>query len=272
MPTKIPKTLDEYFQWANTTLRSDFTDAKNRRVYEANLDNCYNAISEHRFFKGLQSELEKWAAEYTSITQSILLMEKDPPKLIKKPYSSSVDKSFRINVLWNDMFPESPKNGWVTAENLYYYFNDLIRCCIVCKFIDGPRFVTDKLMKYAKERGLERRHYSQGRDEGYYAHHYYVKFPVRLFDRNWQEMDSAFEVEIQVTTQLQDVLRSLTHDFYEKSRLSPDEDSSKWKWDFTSNRFRVGYLSHTLHLLESIILESRNKVAAQSSSGAPKKE
>ena len=27
------------------------------------------------------------------------------------------------------------------------------------------------------------------------------------------------EVEIQVTTQLQDVSRNLTHDFYEKSRL-----------------------------------------------------
>jgi ppGpp synthetase/RelA/SpoT-type nucleotidyltranferase len=189
-------------------------------------------------------------------------MEKTNPILLQKPYASAVDKSFRVNVLWNENFPEPPKKGWVTTDNLHYYFNDTIRCCVVCKFIDGPRFVTDKLMLYAKNIGLERRRYSQERDDGYYAYHYYVKFPVKTVDRNWQEVESDIEVEIQITTQLQDILRSLTHNFYQANRLTPDDDSSKWKWDFKSNRFRVSYLSHTLHLLESIILESRNAVTS----------
>ena len=59
---------------------------------------------------------------------------------------------------------------------------------------------------------------------------------------------------------MQEVLKDLTHKFYEKQRVSIDKDKSKWKWDFSSSRFKVGYLSHTLHLLESIILESREKV------------
>jgi hypothetical protein len=69
-------------------------------------------------------------------------------------------------------------------------------------------------------------------------------------------------VEIQITTQLQDVLRSLTHHLYEGQRLQ-SEESGKWKWDFASNRFRVGYLSHALHLIESIILDSRDRVLSE---------
>jgi hypothetical protein len=40
----------------------------------------------------------------------------------------------------------------------------------------------------------------------------------------------------------------------------PNPDRGKWKWEFESSRFKVGYLSHTLHLLESVILEARNNV------------
>ena len=258
----VPKTLDEYIVWAAENIGSDFADSKSKRFYEVNLSNFFNSISEHAFFRGLNIELEKAETEYRSATNSELLMEKSTPRLLQKPYSSAVDKSFRVNVLWNTSFPEQPKRGWVTTDNLPFYFNDTIRCCIVCKFIDGPRFVTDRLMTYAKSLGLDRRRYSQERDDGYYAHHYYVRFPVKTVDKNWRENETDIEVEVQVTTQLQDVLRSLTHTFYQANRLTPDEDSSKWKWDFASNRFRVGYLSHTLHLLESIILQSRNEVAS----------
>ena len=118
-------------------------------------------------------------------------------------------------------------------------------------------------MDYAGELDLERRRYSQERDDGYYAYHYYVKFRVRIVDKSWHESESSMEAEIQATTQLQEVLRVLTHKFYEGNRIIFGEDSSKWKWDFTSNRFRVGYLSHTLHLLESIILEARDTLLAE---------
>lgn len=263
--TKSPKTLAEYFAWAVNTLGTDFMEDKNKRVYEVNINNYFNTISNHDFFKGLQPELEKWDAEYHRTTTTHLLMERVVPPLLQKPYSSAVDKSFRVNILWNEEFPKPPKKGWVTAENLHAYFNDVIRCCIVCKFIDGPRFITERLMKYANTAGLGRRQYSQERDEGYYAYHFYVAFPVTLVDKEWQATDSQVEIEIQVTTQLQEVLRSMTHNFYAQSRLEPDEDFSKWKWEFTTNRFRVGYLSHTLHLMEAIILESRDNMRQQDS-------
>jgi hypothetical protein len=63
-----------------------------------------------------------------------------------------------------------------------------------------------------------------------------------------------------VTTQLQEVLRGLTHTFYEEQRATESRKTSKWKWEVRTNRFRVSYLSHTLHLLEAIILEARDEM------------
>jgi hypothetical protein len=84
-----------------------------------------------------------------------------------------------------------------------------------------------------------------------------VTIDVSFIDELFKKVNSKIEVEIQLTTQLQEVLKNLTHQFYQVNRLKPSR-TSKWKWDYKTNRFRVGYLSHTLHLLESIIVEIRD--------------
>ena len=262
LPNNItaPKTLEQYCVWAVNTLHTDFNEGKSKRIYEVNINNYFNTISRHDFFKALQPEFEKWDEEYYKLTNTHLLMDLYAPPLLQKPYLSAVDKSFRENVLLNKNFPEQPKRGWVSADNLHTYFNDVIRCSIVCKFIDGPEFITERLRTYAETLNLKYRQYTQERDEGYYAYHFYVTFPIKLVNKDWHETDSNVGIEIQVTTQLQEVLRSMTHNFYAQSRLEPDANSSKWRWQFTTNRFRVGYLSHALHLLESIILEARENM------------
>ena len=107
-----PKTLAEYLDWAKVTLGSDFKDPKTQRIYEVNVNNCFNAISGHVFFKRLQVEMEKWEEEYTRLTKSGLLMEKAVPTLTQKTYSSAVEKSFRVNIMWNEKFPKPPTKGW----------------------------------------------------------------------------------------------------------------------------------------------------------------
>jgi ppGpp synthetase/RelA/SpoT-type nucleotidyltranferase len=184
-------------------------------------------------------------------------MNRSNLKLVKKPYESAIDKSFRINALWNDGFPNEPKKGWVTPRNLHFYFNDGIRSYLVCRFIDGPRFIAEQLTNYAKSLGLKSRFYSQERDEGYYAYHFYVTINVYFIDESFKKVNSEIEIEIQLTTQLQEVLKSLIHEFYQANRLK-QSSNSKWKWEYKTNRFRVGYISHALHLLESIIVEIRD--------------
>jgi hypothetical protein len=160
-------------------------------------------------------------------------------------------------VLRNSSFPYEPPDGWVHQANLYSKMNDLVRGTLICRFVDAPEFVTAQISEYADRFGLTNRAYSQEREDGYYAFHSYVTFEAEVFDAHWNKAHTAVEVEIQITTQLQEVLRTLTHPLYERRRLQSDDGSGKWKWDFNSTRFRFAYLSHSLHLLESMILESR---------------
>ncbi|MEJ6480618.1 hypothetical protein N0Y54_04590 [Nostoc punctiforme UO1] len=252
--------LEEYKEWAKHNLSSDFNDPRIERLYETNISNIYNAIVQHKFFVFFSTQASIWKTEYSQKTSSELFMNSHEVKMVTKPYLSAIEKTYRLNILWNKNFPELPKNGWINHQNMFTQFNDLVRCTLVCRFIDGPGFVANRIIEYAKFHKLKYRKYSQERDEGYYAYHVYVSFPAKIYDIDWNAEDINIEAEIQITTQLQEVLKELTHKFYEKQRISQDKDTSKWKWDFSSSRFKVGYLSHTLHLLESIILESREKV------------
>lgn len=266
-----PGTLEEYIDWAKTTLGIDLEDINERTLYHYNVQNAFTAVINSPFLKGLNAQLAKWAEEYKTQTGSDLLMENSRLSPIQKPYDSAINKSFRKNIILNDHYPGPPKKGWITPKNLPDHINDSVRGTLVCKFIDGPSYVSARLTDYADALGLRNRQYSQERDEGYYAYHFYAGFDVELYNNIGQVRKSTVDMEIQITTQFQEVLRSLTHRFYEERRLQSEVDHSKWKWDHKSNRFRVGYLSHALHLLEAMITESRDKVH-ESSQGTSNEE
>lgn len=255
-----PIDRESYLDWAAHVLGCDFKSPKVARIYETNVNNILTSVTQHPFFIGFSAEAARWQDEYHRETNSILFMDSDEPHLCVKSFRSVVDKTFRMNILWNKAFPEAPNRGWVNLQNIYAQLNDLVRGSLVCRFIDGPERVARHIAEYASRLDLVSRSYSQERDDGYYAFHVYVIFPVRVFDVDWNEAAVSVEVEIQITTQLQEVLRSLTHHLYESQRLQVAETSGKWKWEFTSSRFKIGYLSHALHLLESVIVESRDRL------------
>ena len=188
-------------------------------------------------------------------------MSKQKVELLKKPYESVINKSFRKNILWNNRFPKPPEYGWVTPDNVFSTINDIFRTSFVCKFIDGPKYVTNKLKDFSQYLNLENYSYTHERDEGYYAYHFYVKYPVDIIDEKWSTITVNITFEIQITTQLQEVLKELTHQYFESSRIDPNISDLKWKWEYDSPRFRSGYMCHTLHLLEAIIIDLRDKDA-----------
>lgn len=252
-----PQSIEDYKNWMKSTLGHDY-DSKDLNRYNANVNSTLAAMSQHKFIIALEDELPKWSLEYKQITSSGLFMRPPDLTLTSKPYESAVDKSFRINILWNKQFPKEPKNGWITPANIYSHLNDLIRTCFVCKFIDGPKFVTGKLREFSEARAQQYRIYSQERDEGYYAHHFYAWFDVPIVNSEWIMSTEKICLEIQVTTQLQEILKDLTHQYFEISRIEPmGQDEQQWKWETKSNRFRSAYMCHTLHLLEAIIVDLR---------------
>lgn len=214
------------------------------------------------------AEFDVWkdfCDSYTGINQDFLIKNDgelftngSPPEICIKPYTSVVTKLFRVNKLNNPCYPLEPTNGWAKFDNCCSKFKDIFRTTIVVKYIDGVQYIIDELNKRCDTSSmvLNRCCDLEARDEGYYAAHFCVQIKTSEYisklgvDNLW--------LEIQITTQLQDVIKKLLHKHYEKNRIDLDQESKKnWKWDFTSQEFSVNYLGHILHYLEGIIADLR---------------
>ena len=250
-----PTTIAEYKAWALASLTDDLNDQA-RHNFNVNATAIQATAQRHDFFGQLGSFLDAVERDYQTATGTELLLT-DQLDLFKKPFESMVEKCFRKNVLHNREFPHPPKEGWYTSAECPTRINDVVRCTLVCRYLDGPEFLAERLRARAEEMGLTAHYYSQQNERGYYAYHFYVKIPVEIVDKDWNASTVNVDVEIQLTTQLQEVLRSLTHKLYERMRLATPSADEKWKWDFGTNRFKASYLGHTLHLIEGLIVELR---------------
>jgi ppGpp synthetase/RelA/SpoT-type nucleotidyltranferase len=136
---------------------------------------------------------------------------------------------------------------------------------LVCKFIDAPKILAEALTNHAVSAGCTGRHIHRSTDEGYYAFHHYTAFQVEVVDDEWNSQTTNMEFEIQLTTQLQEVLRELTHPLYETAKLAIGPRDDQWKWDYDTPRFQTSYLGHTLHMIEAMIVQVRNTGKAPTS-------
>ena len=99
----------------------------------------------------------------------------------------------------------------------------------------------------------------EAREVGYYAVHLYTKEEFEIPRIDWDTMKVETSIEIQLTTQLQEVIRKLLHKYYEEKRLSPVQSERMWQWDYRSDEFATNYLGHILHYIEGMIMEIRKK-------------
>jgi ppGpp synthetase/RelA/SpoT-type nucleotidyltranferase len=261
-PRDIP-TFEEYLEWAEHNLECKLLDKATERSYEQNSNLAYATVEGHPFVAELPRFLGACEEQYNSLYGVGLFMSPVREiKLDRKSYSSVVNKSYRVNVLENERFPDSPEDGWITPSNWYERLTDIVRTRLVCKLIDGPKYLAERLKQRAADHELRSSHKTHQRDAGYYAYHFYVLITVPLLINERGETrtpDVDLSVEIQLTTQLQEVLYDLTHPIYERLRIADQPDSAAWKWDYGSPRFMAAYMGHTLHMLEAIILDLRDK-------------
>src|ERR1044071_4282251 len=179
-----PATMEAYLQWHKSETSREITEAT-RNLTDTNLRTMLNTANDHPFFQGIPDLLAAASQEYADSTHSRLLVT-DTFDLTPKPFDSIVEKSYRLNVVWNNRWPKPPKwrtedrGEWVTPDNWYRAFDDLIRATIVARYIDGPQFIGDRLEALARSCNLTSRIEPRALDVGYYAHHFYVELPVRL--------------------------------------------------------------------------------------------
>ncbi len=261
-----PSTIEEYIGWAAKAI-SDQLDATTRRVYDTNVTTALTTAQGHAFFQALADYLEEVSRRYRAHTGTDLLLPGASLELYKKPFDSVIDKCFRKNVILNKEFPRPPAKSWITSANCTARLNDIVRGTLVCRYLDGPEFLAHELKACAEALGLSARYDSQQNERGYYAYHFYVKIPVEVLDIHWNATVVDVEIEVQLSTQLQEVLRTLTHKSYETLRLAEPTLDESWKWKYSEARFKASYLGHTLHLIEGLILELRRETASGKQKG-----
>ncbi len=258
MKTQRPSDIDEYKKWLKDSHQVEIS-VKTKTYYKTVTSKAATDFCASRFWQSLLSDLGPINEEYYLRTNYYLLIESSPPDLLTKPFDSFLLKTFRQNVISNSNWPKPPDSGWLLPGNWFSRINDTVRTCFVVKYLDGVNFLVEK----CAELSAAASHYSrvdfEAKEEGYYAAHFYVTFPCEVPREDWDTKDENILVEIQITTQLQEVIRRLLHKYYDQRRAERPTPSSKWQWDYRSDEFATNYLGHILHYIEGMIMDVRDK-------------
>ena len=99
----------------------------------------------------------------------------------------------------------------------------------------------------------------EAREEGYYAAHQYISKEFEIPKIDWDTEKIDFSIEIQITTQLQEIIRGLLHKYYGEKRKRITKENVKWQWNYKGDEFTANYLGHILHYVEGMIMEIRDK-------------
>lgn len=260
-----PTNTERYCQWLFNK-HSVRIDDRTRSNYNHVVDRLKNEFEKSVFWLTFIERLPNYQDEY--ITKrggfSLYILQDWHPVVKTKDYDSFLHKTFRKNCIHNKNFPNPPFNGWVLPGIWYSQINDLIRTSIVVRYLDGQEFILDKILELCKEKGLpEPRVDREVKSGGYYAIHVYIKQQFQIPNLTFNEKTRDVEIEIQITTEIQDIIKRLLHIYYERRRnLSIEEIEQRDKelpWHHEYDEFSVHYLGQILHYVEGMIMEIRIK-------------
>jgi len=253
-----PQTITDYIEWLRDDLMVDIRE-QDRNYYSLVANTLMHEFKTSKFWVELLNNLRSYDQEYQIQTGYALFIPGFQPEVKVKSLKSFLEKTFRKNVLDNDAFPKEPDGGWIVPENWLLRINDIVQTLFVVRYFDGVKFLIDKIGNLSKQHKLDLLVDYEAREEGYYAAHLYVKQGFEIPKPSWDTKRVLVSVELQITTQLQEVIRKLLHNYYEKRRMMVKEPIEKWQWDYKCDEFCTNYLGHILHYIEGMIMEVRER-------------
>jgi len=252
-----PTDIRSYVKWLRD-VHGVPIDPATRNYYDVATRAMRDHLGRSKFWQDLVTQLPEYDAQYLSKCSVYLLMSPTQPLEAKiKPFDSVLDKSFRKNVLENGGFPQAPDLGWIFPSNWLLRLNDIVRTSIAVKYLDGVTFLVERVGDLANATGVSAQIDYEAREEGYYAAHVCALLPAEIPNAKWDTERIEFSLEVQITTQMQEAIRVLTHPFYTQRRSAAPDPRHKWQWDYASDEFRANYLAHTLHHIEGLIMDIR---------------
>jgi hypothetical protein len=261
-PTILKPALDGYDAWlAKTFPDEDTIDATYRRYYETVALTAEAAIRDSAWYSGTAATLRDWDAEYQLDTGYPLLANPPGcPALHRKSWQSFRLKTFRKNVLNNSDWPDAPRGGWILPSNWFTEIHDVVRTTVIVKYLDGVEFLSGRMRDHGVPDSFSLCDLTfEARSEGYYAAHVSLRREIEIPNLKFDTRIELMALEIQIATQLQDVIRRLTHTYYESRRERPPDPDVNWQWQYRSDEFIPNYLGHILHYVEGMIMEVRDR-------------
>ncbi len=227
--------------------------------YEAVATRIRETVAKGPVWTDLVGTLGSFESEYLAATGYRLFVTGVVPELQVKPFDSFILKTFRKNVIENGGWPSPPEGGWYVPTNWYARIRDVVRTLTVVKYLDGVEFVANRIEALCHRHSAVCSVEYEAREEGYYAAHIYISAKCEIPKVTWDTETIDVMFEVQVTTQLQEVIRRLLHRYYEARRSRLSIVDTKWQWDYRNDEFIANYLGHILHYVEGMIMDVRDK-------------
>lgn len=253
-----PKDITEYKTWLKENHGTDINN-RSQIYYESVTQKILKDFNNSKLWKSIRDQLEHMDQEYYLNTKYYLFTDDRKPEIKIKPFDSFFLKTFRMNVIDNSNWPSEPEEGWILPSNWYSKISDIVRTCFVVKYLDGVKFLIDKIRLLCEENKFSFDVDFEAKEEGYYAAHAHTCYICDIPKENWDTQKVETFIELQITTQIQEVIRKLLHKYYEEHRKNIKEKGIKWQWDYKSDEFSANYLGHILHYIEGMIMDVRDK-------------
>ena len=268
--------FEEYLEWYESQFNDPLEEAET--WYNIVTDSGLAVLERSEFWRQLLARLPAWDTSFKADHEGYQLMsvEQQPEHIQKKPFPSTLNKSFRKNILDNDHYPDPPerahtdankstegdrydKSMWFGPNNWLSAFPDIFRTRLVVTYFDGVKYLAEKIKDLAEETttGPPIVDYKASID-GYHAAHLRLQYPLSTLEYNNKDTVSIeVQLEVQVTTTIQATILEMLHSVYDSWRSTGRPPN--WEWDAQSPAFAVNYLGNTLHYLEGMIVVARNQ-------------
>jgi hypothetical protein len=255
-PLDVKPSLPAYPSWLRRKFR--LTKAVHAKAdYDLVSSSLKRQFEKSAFWLDVLSSFNDWESAYRLSHSDYGLLVGQPPTVVTKDWDRFLTKTWRHNVHNNANWPDPPRGDWLLPPRWYGAINDVVRTLLVVKYMDGVPFLGERLEYAAAQHGCSVQSDLLGTPTGYYAGHVVIRHAVELRTSGWRLESREVPVEIQITTQLHEVIRRLLHRHYEKRRVA-DGDDYTWQWDQSSEEFQANYLGHILHYVDGQILLTRD--------------
>ena len=261
-----PENPRKYIIWWNNNFEPKI-DLSARNLYRDVSTFVMHDFKRSDAFTTLIHQLHNYNAEYRlSFGYDLLMKKPEEIELESKEWDKFILKVWRKNVVQNvnwdtenwDKEKCKPNGDWVTPDNWYDKIHDIVRTRTVVKYFDGVKFLLDRMYNHFVHYDFICKPDWEAREEGYYAAHLSIihdySLPVGI-----EIQKRKVSIEIQVTTQIKDVITDLTHKYYERKRETLKLPDTKWQWDYECSEFAPNYIGHMLHYIEGAVMQIRNR-------------